>query len=276
MTNKFLLSGLIAAGFAVAAATPAVAGTKDDVRNLQERMVRVEQAANAQSAATVRLSQLEQQNQELTGRIEELTYQLDQASRRLDAIGAALSGGSLGGDLSSGAVIDDPGFQQQGPIGLIPGDQIADQLSQDGAGASAQEFNPASIELPLNPDAAFNYASGFLLKGDYQRAKAAFELYVEAFPDQPRTPDARFRLGEIHLALGENAAAADVFIAHIRSYPNDPRAAEAYLKLGAAFARLEKSNEACTVFKTMKTKFPNAPQPVAQRADLEMSRINCR
>jgi len=282
MSKKFLISGFIAAAFFAASAAPAAAGTKEDVRNLQERMTRVEQAAAAQSAATVRISEIESQNQELTGRIEELTYKLDQANRRLDAISAALSG-----DQQAGGFGGDAGFQQQGPVALVPGgDPIADQLSRAGAAGDGQvggqatgfgaAVDPASVELPLNPDAAFEYASGFLLKGDYQRAKAAFELYVDAFPNHARTPDARFRLGEIHLALGENAAAADVFIAHIRAYPNDPRAAEAYLKLGTAFSRLEKSNEACTVFKTMKAKFPNVSQPVSQRADIEMTRINCQ
>ncbi len=271
MSKLIPAAGFAAALLIVASATPAAAGTKDDIRNLQERMARMEQAAAAQSAATVRLSELERQNQFLTGRIEELSFQLDQANQRLNAIGAALSGEA--GEPGAGAFLGGPGYQQQGPVALAPGDPIADQLSradvQDGSGS-------ASVELPLDPAAAFDYASGFLLKGDYQRAKAAFELYVEAFPNHARTPDARFRLGEIHLALGENADAADVFIAHIRAYPNDPRAAEAYLKLGTAFSRLEKSDQACTVFKTMKAKFPNVSQPVRQRADLEMSRINCQ
>jgi len=274
MSKISAVAGLAAALLIVVSAAPAAAGTKDDIRNLQERMARVEQAAAAQSAATVRLSELERQNQFLTGRIEELSFQLDQANQRLNAIAAALSGGAAG-EPGAGAFLGVPGYQQQGPVALAPGDPIpiADQLSrtgvQDGPGS-------ASVELPLDPTAAFDYASGFLLKGDYQRAKAAFELYVEAFPNHARTPDARFRLGEIHLALGENADAADVFIAHIRAYPNDPRAAEAYLKLGTAFSRLEKSDQACTVFKTMKAKFPNVSQPVRQRADLEMSRINCQ
>ncbi len=277
MSKIPVAAGFVAALLIVASAAPAAAGTKDDLRNLQERMARVEQAAAAQSAAMIKLSALERQNQMLTGRIEELSFQLDQANQRLDAISAALSGGAAG-EPGAGAFLGGPGFQQQGPVALVPGDPIADQLSSEGVqdGRGAASGDPTSVELPLNPVAAFDYASGFLLQGDYQRAKAAFGLYVEAFPNHARTPDARFRLGEIHLALGENADAADVFIAHIRAYPNDPRAAEAYLKLGTAFSRLEKSDQACTVFKTMKAKFPNVSQPVSQRADLEMSRINCQ
>lgn len=262
-------------------AAPAFAGTKDDVRDLQARMIRAEQALSAQSAATVRIGELEAQIQELTGRIEELTYQLDQQNQRLDAISAALAGGDpnaagfsgLDGDGFSGA-----GRSASGPVALGPSDPIADELARSnaGAGGSAPAGGSASVELPLNPDAAYDYASSFLLSGDYARAKAAFQLYGDAFPNHAQAADAKFRLGEIHLALGENADAAAVFLEHVQKYPNDARAAEAHLKLGTAFARMEKQKEACTIFKTMKSKFPNAASPVTQRADLEMARIDCR
>lgn len=254
----------------------ASAGTKDDVRALQAQMAEVQQALAGHRAALVRISELERQNQLLTGRIEELTYELDQANARLDAISAALAGdGGLADDGSYGA------SPSGGPVDLMGrpaggDDPIADQLSSGARDPGGDTVGGGDVSLPLDPEAAFDYASQFILAGDYQRAKAAFTLYLEAFPNHSRTPDAQFRLGEIHLALNENAAAADAFIAHIRNYPNNGRSAEAYLKLGTAFARLDKPSEACTVFKTMKSKHPNAPRPVLQRADLEMARIDCK
>ncbi len=266
MSIRTVLPALMGAALLAVAPGLAIAGTKDDIRDLQERMSRVEQGLAGQSAATVRVSELERQIQILTGEIEELSYRLDLANQRLEAVSAALSGDvAIGGPSAA-----------HGPVDLTAGDPIADQIDRESAPDATGSVGGGDVALPLDPDAAFAYASDFLLKGDYQRAKAAFQLYVEAFPNHPRTPDAQFRLGEIHLALGENATAADAFIAHIRNYPNDPRAAEAYLKLGTAFSRLDKPSEACTVFKTMKTKFPNAPTPVTQRADLEMTRIDCK
>jgi tol-pal system protein YbgF len=256
MSIKAKLSALGCAVFLAATASPALAGTKDDIRDLQARMQAAEQAARAQGATTVRIGELERQIQELTGRIEELSYELDTANQRLDAISAALAGAS---PETAAAIAADPMRRPGGgPVDLSTGDPIADQITNATPAAdTSSAVGGGDVALPLDP-------------------KAAFQLYVEAFPNSSRTPDAQFRLGEIHLALGENAAAADVFINHIRSYPNDPRAAEAYLKLGTAFARLEKPKEACTVFKTMKTKYPNAPSAVASRADIEMARINCQ
>ena len=271
----------IGAAFFLVATGPAAASVRSDVRDLQERMNRAEQSLAGQSAATVRISQLEREIQMLTGRIEELTFQLDQANMRLDAVSAALAGDGAGGGAGaaeSGLAFGAPGgapAASGGPVDLTAGDPIADEISRSQAPAASNAF-AGDVTLPLDPSAAFTYASQFLLQGDYPRAKEAFELYLEAFPNHSRTADAQFRLGDIHLALGDNAAAADAFIAHIRNYPNDPRAAEAYLKLGTAFSRLERPDEACTVFQTLKTKFPNAAGPVMQRADTEMARIDCQ
>ena len=194
-------------------AAPARAGTKDDVRDLQARMVRAEQALSAQSAATVRINELEREIQQLTGRIEELTYQLDQQNRRLDAISAVLAGdetGAFADGLAAGGYAG-PTSPAGGPVALGPSDPIADELARADVGSAATASTPR-VELPLNPDAAYDYASSFLLSGDYPRAKAAFTLFGEAFPNHARAADAKFRLGEIHLALGENADAGAVFL----------------------------------------------------------------
>ncbi len=242
------------------ASAPAAAGTKDRVTALEKTVAELQARAAADNSA-VRINQLERQVQDLTGLVEKLTFQLDQANARLDAVS-----GVLANDPAASAAAA-PG----GPTPLTGGDPIADQITAAGGAASAA----TAVSLPGDPAAAFDYASGFLLRGDYDSARAAFEGYVQAFPNSPQTADAQFRLGEIYLATGANADAADAFIAHIRNYPNDPRAAEAYLKLGTSFARLEKNTEACKVFKTMRGKFPNAAPPVMDRANIEMARIQC-
>lgn len=225
------------------------------------------------SDATVRISQLEREIQLLTGRVEELSFDLDQANGKIKSMQAALS---LGGPHNAG----------DGPVPLSgpaeSGDLVANGQQVDGLTTIPGEVGTTTapdisgVELPLDPDAAFAYSSGFLLSGDYDRAAASFKLYLQSFPNHPRAADARFRLGEIYLATEKNADAADAFITHIRSYPNDPRAAEAHLKLGTAFSRLGQPDEACKIFRTLRSKFPDVSPAVSQRASREMASINCR
>jgi tol-pal system protein YbgF len=255
MRNGIFSAALCAA--LLLGAWPAAAGTKDRLEALERAVQDLQAASTSTTSSALKISELEAQLQSLTGRVEELTFELDQANAKLASVTAALSGGAPG---ATG-----------GPAPLAGGDPIADRIASAGAGPTG-----GGVELPLDGDAAFDYASAFLLSGDYDRAETAFALYVKAFPNHPRTPDAQIRLGEIYMARGRNADAADSFIAFIKKYPNDARAAEAYLKLGTAFSRMQQNAEACKVFRTMKSKFPGAPALVQERADVEMARIGCK
>jgi tol-pal system protein YbgF len=259
---------------ALVLAGPAAAqSTKERVTALEQAVSDLQARAPSASDSALRINRLEQEIQALTGRIEELSHELEVANSRLEAVTAALQGGGGAGAMAGAPAATGAPQALGGPTNLATGDPIADQIQQSGAATAP---GGAEIALPADAQAAFDYASGFLMRGDYASAQRAFELYVQAFPNHQRTADAQFRLGEIYLATGANAEAADAFIAHIRKFPNDPRAAEAYLKLGTAFSRMSKGGEACEVFKTMKAKYPNASPAVMQRADTEMARINCR
>ena len=233
---------------------PALAGTKDRVELLEDAVAQLQAASPAALNANAKIDRLEGEVRALTGRVEELTHQLEQTQARLDSVSAALAGDATAGPVAlSGAV----------------GDPIANEI------ARAQSAAPA-VSLPADPEAAYAYASDFLVTSDYARAETAFTQFLSTFPNHPRAADARFRLGEVYLASSKNTEAADTFIAFIRAYPNSARGAEAYLKLGTAFSRLEQSAEACKVFKTLKTKYPTATPAVLQRTDVEMARINCK
>lgn len=258
MRLKAAIIGIFAAGLFSSA--PAFAQTtKERLLQLETALSELRASQPAATDAALKIAALETEVQALTGRVEELSFQLRQANQRLDAVSAALStDAGVGPALSSAA--------GGAPTPLQPGDPIADQIA-----ASATD-----VELPLDTEAAYQYASDFLLDGDYARAQKAFELFVSAFPNSARTPDAYLRLGEIYMATGAIAPAADTFLNHIRKYPNDPRSVEAHLKLGTAFARLNKTDEACKVFRALKAKFASASPAILQRADLEMQRAGCR
>lgn len=242
-----------------AAAAPAFAGTKERVDALEAAVAELRASQPAAIEANAKIDRLEAEVRSLTGRVEQLTFELDQARARLDSVSAALAGDAPPQPLAGA------------PAG--PNDLIANEISKSVPAGTA---SGSEIALPLDPEAAFSYASDFLLANDYANAERALETFVKTFPNHPRTADAQFRLGEVYLANGKNTAAADAFIAFIRAYPQSARGAEAYLKLGTAFARLQKPDEACKVFKTLKSKYPNAAPAVLQRTDVEMGKISCK
>ena len=282
MLSRFRSSLIVAlcAGLFAVTALPANAGKKEDIEALQIQVAELQRQLSALAAntgqtnanATVQISQIQAENQRLTGELEALRNDMRQLTSRLDTMSRIIAGENFSGLGPDG--ID--GVAGSGDGRFATGDPNA--LTQTGGASSSTALPPGgeTVNLPLDSDAAYEYASSLLLSGDYTRARIAFEMYVEAFPNARQTPDARFRLGEIYLATGANSDAAQAFINHIKLYPNDPRAPEAYLKLGTAFSRMEQTDQACNIFKQVRSKYPNASPIILQRTDVEMKRINCR
>ena len=254
----------------------------------------------------VRMSQVERELQALTGRIEELSYRIDQNATRLETLTQALSAGSsLSTNRTSpyttspyntgpGAVDPGTGVVPSGPSGS---QDYGAQPYQEGVtpygatdpatGGPVTLGNTSSLPAVTEPqtdagvsltgDVNADYDSAFnaLLNGDYQLAEKSFSAFLEAYPDDPRSADAQFRLGEIYLATGANTEAARAFLNHVRTWPRDARAPESYLKLGTAYSRLGKTDEACKIFAVMDGKFPNASASVKQRLAVERGNAGC-
>ena len=82
MSVRKILIAVTGAIALTAMSAPVAAGTKSDIRDLNERLSRIEQSVTVGTSATVRIGELEREIQTLTGRIEELTFQLDQSNAR--------------------------------------------------------------------------------------------------------------------------------------------------------------------------------------------------
>lgn len=276
-------------------AQPAAGAARQEASRANDRIVRLERAVRdlqgavyagepgrrpeglapaAPSADTVvRLQQIEREMQELTGRIEELTFRLATQQRQVDTMMEVMAGpGAADGPQAT------PGAGSQAPreASAAAAAQGAPADLRGSAPVGQQAAAPAqTVELPADPDDAYDVAYEALLAGDYARSQAAFEAYVERFPEGVRTPEAKYLLGEIYLATGAYAQAATQFLDHVRTYPEDPRGPEAYLKLGTSFARLDKADEACRVFSAGSAKFPDASASVQARIASEEEKAGC-
>ena len=296
MTITFARGLLAATALSVVAAAPADAQTRErdrierlegQVRDLQAVVYAAErpgapirQGGSAQarpgpgvetfgSNDVLKIAELEQEIARLTGRIEELTFRLANQQRQLDTIMAVL-GDTRGGQAAPADTPDDASM----PTGDTMGAPQTASAPTDLAGA-APPREEVAVSLPPGEDDAYDLAYEALLAGDYARSEAAFEAYVEQFPEGVRTAEAKYLLGEIYLATGAYAEAATVFLDHVKSYPDDVRAPEAYLKLGTAFARLDKPEEACKVFRVGASKFPQMSASVRARFEAEQRKAGC-
>lgn len=261
----------------------------------------------------IRLQQLEAQMRNLTGKVEEVDFNLGQLSerindlvagvdRRLAALEAGGSGtapvggaaggqpaGTTSGDTGSSGTADDGarsgvlGYLNQDDMRKLEGARNAEQQSQppsSGQQSASAPAQPPASDGPVLPegDAATQYkhAFGYVMRHDYQSAERAFQEFVAAHGEDPLAGNAMYWLGETYYVRGNFADAAVTFAEGYEKYPGSPKTADNLLKLGFSLARLDRKDDACVAFAQLRDEFPNASQTIKRRALDERKRIGCQ
>jgi tol-pal system protein YbgF len=300
------------APFAVALAfitAPAGADEVADLRQEADRLngdlasLRTQLAQTAGANYETRLAAFEQELRNLTGMIEQLGYQQNQLSQRLDRmqadyeyrlstleggapVGAAPSaapssgGGTTAGSSSSGTPQGDVKT-----LGTISQDQLA-TTQQGSAGAygtgapqplgAATPSTTQSAGLPGGtPKEQYDHAFGLLRKADYAGAETALTQFIQANPGDPLVANAKYWLGETYYVRGNYQAAASAFGVAYQDHPQGPKAVDSLLKLGLSLSLMGQGGDACAVFGELERRFPTAPANVLQRSVQERGRLGC-
>jgi len=231
-----------------------------------------------------RMSVLERQLAEITGRLEETGHRVDQLRQRLDKaitdiefrLGQLESGGA--GAAAGGAAV-----REQQPAARDSGREQAPALRPPSA-ASAAAVPPATPAAPrsgpLLPEGSpmdrYNFAIGLLARQDYPSAEAAFREFVSAHPSDRLAGNAQYWLGETYYVRNDMTKAAQTFLEGVKKYPDGPKAADTMLKLGMALTAINQKAEACGVFGELRNRFPNLSRDTATGLAAARERAACR
>lgn len=206
-----------------------------------------------------RVDRIEQDSQDLIGRVEVAEHRSEQA---LNEARAARAGGygappALGPDgqplapqvpgvpLGPEDMLQPGAPQDLGPAGAAaPGDAAEMEAYRSARAAwSGQQAEtcidrfrvflqtyPASIHAE---SAAYWMADCYFMQGDYKTAILRFDDVVTQYPGGERAPDALYRQGEALMKLGPGygKAAGKAFERVVQEYPSSPRASEARKQL---------------------------------------------
>ena len=258
----------------------------------------------AAQTADPRVLQLEEQVRQLTGRVEELNFQLLQMQEQLrrqqednefrlqlleDEIQGALEPPPAGGgaDADAAAAADDKGARIP-PAGAPPRDLGTLTVDPDGTVTGAgidfsdQGINAAigvgqtsAIGEEIDPEALYRIGYGHVLNGDYPIAEQVFARFVDLHPDDALAADARFWLGESVLAQGRLEDAAEIFIDARARHPQAGKAAETMLKIGTIMAALGDRNIACVTFTDALETHSDMGAKVRRQIEAERARARC-
>lgn len=262
-------------------------------------------AANA--AMESRINQLETQIRELTGQLEQQSYEIKLLKEQADAIKAAATPntGQVGrpfGDnplrnsIYGNQATDAPagtitGVPPQPGVGMhqisagqanatAPATGSAPYTATSGQqlGTLSQKPGAATYNPPATNDPAAVYEAAFSLvkDGSYDQAEIGLLDFINRFPDHTLTPNARYWLGETYYVRKDYDKASRVFAEAYQKAPKGPKAPDNLLKLGLSLAGGGDTKSACIALTQLQTEYGGTSNPVIDRAIKEKEAIGCQ
>lgn len=231
-------------------------------------------STNSPANTEIRIQQLEDQLQQLTGRVEEQNHALDQMQQKfMDLQNAQIKAQS---DIINQAIP----AQEEPSVVINPSPILAIEPPKiEGMKTTAPKGEEAKAEeTSLNSgDATAQYEQAFasLKAKDYDAAQSEFESFLEEHKDHELVSNAKYWLGETYYVRGNYKNAAKVFAEGFQKFPNSAKSPDMLLKLGMSLVGMDKVSDACVALSQVPVKFPTGNAEVLKTAASEMARLNC-
>lgn len=192
-------------------------------------------------------------------------------------------GGGQDGDMDTGDVVSPAqsavltGGGSVANHGTLTAGDLASPDSGDADVASAQTTSKAAQTLPEgNASQAYDDAFTMLKNKNYDGAQAAFQAFLNAYPDHVLAPNAMYWLGETYYVRNQYKQAARVFAQAYQKYPKGPKGPDNLLKLGLSLSGMGDQKNACVTLQQIGREYPHGANPVLARAQQEIKTLGCQ
>ena len=247
----------------------------------------------------LKLSEIEQQFQELTNKFEEVNFKLDKLSSRLSKAQAdnQIRFQDIENTLSS--VVDNkkitfknkkqiekslPGSSQPQDLGSISykdteNNAVTQQIQSVDTTASiiTETFETEQKILPNEvPEKQYEFATSFLKVGDYSTAEKAFREFVLSNPDHKLAGNAQYWYAETFRIRQLFTDAATAYLEGYQKYPKGEKAPINLLKLGISLVQIGEKEQGCKMITGVEKQYPKANQSVLQKAKYESKKFECK
>lgn len=218
-----------------------------------------------------RVLQLEEQNRQLTGRLEELGFQMLQMQEQMRQMQEDnefrfqdLERAKSNDQSSIVPKADRPSTSDTANL------QLGEVKVDANGNVSSQANTGSDTESEL-------YKAGYaqVLAGDYANAADTFRSYIAQFPNGVEAPAANFWLGESLYSQGDFREAARIFLDGHKAFPESPKAPDTLLKLGMSLVALDNRETACATYDEVLVRYPSSSKAVKDKVASERSRANC-
>ena len=246
----------------------------------------------------LKLSEIENQFQQLTNKFEEINFKLDKLSNRMSKVQADnqirfqdLEAGLSSNDSLKKVVKKSdnkanevlPGSSQPQDLGSVSyKDTATNETSQQTmsidttASIVTEEFRAEEKILPNEtPNKQYEFATSFLKVGDYSTAERAFREFVIDNPDHDLAGNAQYWYAETFRIRQLYTDAASAYLEGYQKYPKGEKAPINLLKLGISMVQIGEKDQGCKMINGVEKQYPKANQSVIQKAKYESQKFEC-
>ena len=239
----------------------------------------------------LKLSEIEQQFQQLTNKFEEINFKIDKLSSRLSKVQAdnqlrfqELEVGNVNNVVTSNPDKNLPGSSQPQDLGAIT---YKDTETQDlvqktqsietTSSVVTENFVTEEKILPkTDPKDQYNFATSLLKQGDYTTAERALREFVMDNPEHNLAGNAQYWYAETFRIRQLYTDAASAYLEGYQKYTKSEKAAINLLKLGVSLVQIGEKDQGCLMIKGVKKEYPKAKQSVLQKAKYEEKKFDCQ
>ena len=239
----------------------------------------------------LKLSEIEQQFQQLTNKFEEINFKIDKLSSRLSKVQAdnqlrfqELEVVNTNNMVTTNSEKSLPGSSQPQDLGSITykDTETKDlvqktQSIETTSSVVTESFVTEEKILPkTNPKEQYNFATSLLKQGDYTTAERALREFVIDNPEHSLAGNAQYWYAETFRIRQLYTDAASAYLEGYQKYPKSEKAAINLLKLGVSLVQIGEKDQGCLMIKGVKKEYPKAKQSVLQKAKYEEKKFDCQ
>jgi len=244
----------------------------------------------------LKLSDIEQQFQELTNKFEEINYKIDKLSSRIsknqadsqlrfqDLEKAKLSGQLQSSDIASNQSEKQlPGSSEAQILGRISDEDLKNtqivqstQSIESTSAIVAEKYISEEKLLPEGtPKEQYDFALSFVKVGDYETAEIALKEFVDTNAKDKLAGNAQYWYAETFRIRQLYQDAATAYLDGYQKYPNSGKAPVNLLKLGVSLVQIGEKDQGCSMITGVSKQYPKASQSVLQKAKYEEKKFDC-
>tara|TARA_X000001036_G_scaffold259198_1_gene240970 strand:- start:1126 stop:2103 length:978 start_codon:yes stop_codon:yes gene_type:complete len=244
----------------------------------------------------LKLSEIENQFQQLTNKFEEINFKLDKLSNRLSKVQG--DNQIRFQDIESAITSEDgvkvitkktsesnalPGSSEPQDLGSISyKDTETNETTQKiqsietTASIVTETFQAEEKILPDEaPKKQYEFATSFLKVGDYPTAERAFREFVLINPEHELAGNAQYWYAETFRIRQLYTDAASAYLEGYQKYPKGEKAPINLLKLGVSMVQIGEKDQGCKMINGVEKQYPKANQSVIQKAKYESQKFEC-